>query len=127
MYLTSNNDPVGLHDQILDMDAKLQRACRQVTLLDAFIQDVQHRYDKASQSNIRTCRYYLRLRLSVSEGVRNAYYEYASKMADKIEVMEIQLERLGVQPLRLYPDEDFVDTDASESDNWGSNPDLGGQ
>ena len=113
--LTLTNDPGLLQEQILDMDAKFQRACRQVVLMNNLVQGLQCRYDKAVKQNMRGYRYHLRLRLCVSEGVRNSFYEYATMMADRIEAMESKLEQLGVRPMVLYPDENIndisIDTD----------------
>ena len=114
--LTFTNHPDHIQEQILDMDAKFQRACKQVVLMNSFVKALQCRYDKAVKQNLRSYRYHLRLRLCVSEGVRNAYYEYATEMADKIEILESQLEQQGVQPIVLYPEADFSDNSLDTDD-----------
>ena len=92
------------------MDTKFRKACSQVLLLNSLLNCFQSRYDRAAKDNLRTYRYHLRLRLCTSEGVRNAFYEYATQMADRIETMESRLEQMGIQPVALYPE---VDSDQS--------------
>ncbi len=94
----------SLQAEIFHEDAKFQRACSQVVLLNKFVQDLQTRYDRAVKKNMRTNRYTLRLRLCTVEGIRNMYYEYATATADKIEEMENRMRELGVEPAIIYPE-----------------------
>ena len=108
--MTFTDDPSHLQQQIIEMDTKFRKACSQVLLLNSLLKGFQSRYDRAAKDNLRTYRYHLRLRLCTSEGVRNAFYEYATQMADRIETMESRLEQMGIQPVALYPE---VDSDQS--------------
>lgn len=93
----------SLQAEIYHEDAKFQRACSQVLVLNNFVQDLQKRYDRAVKENNRFYRYTLRLRLCSVEGIRNMYYEYAQATADKIEGMEDKMRELGVEPAIIYP------------------------
>ena len=116
------HDPVQLQDLILEMDVKFKRACVQVKLLNTLMCELQHRYEKARGTNLKSFTYCLRLRLIVSEGIRNAYYEYAQNMAKKIDDMEVELELLGVEPMRLYPSiENDTDTDTDMLMSYSEN------
>ncbi len=94
----------SLQGEIYHEDAKFQRACSQVLLLNNFVQVLQTRYDRAVKDSQRTYRYTLRLRLCTVEGIRNMYYEYATTMADKIEALENKMRELGVEPAIIYTD-----------------------
>ena len=78
----------------------------EIELLNSLLKSFQSRYDSAAKVNLRTYRYHLRLRLCTSEGVRNAFHEYATQMADRIETMGSRLEQMGIQPMVLYPEVD---------------------
>ena len=100
-----------LQTQILHLDFIFQKACNQVLLLNNFLRQLQIRYDRASRDNLRTYRYALRLRLCTVEGLRNTLYEYATQQASKIEKMEVDMRKMGQEPMVLY---DLV---AEESDD----------
>ena len=106
-----------LQEQILHLDSKFQRACSQVLLLNNLVQGLQRRYDRAVRDNLRTYRYALRLRLCTAEGMRNMFYEYASKMADDIEGMENRMRQMGVEPLQIYDDPTVSEEDEEEDDD----------
>ena len=90
---------------IFKMDAKFQKACRQVLLLNNQVKEIGTRYDRAVRDNQRTQRYFLRLRLCTVEGLRNMYYEYACRQADKIADLEQGMRKIGVEPVRIYHDQ----------------------
>ena len=70
--------------ELSQTETRFKRACDQVVLIDGKLQGLQRRYDKARNENHRTFRYHLRLKMSTVEGVRNAYYVYACRQAEKI-------------------------------------------
>ena len=100
-----------LQVQVLKMDAKFQKACEQVLVLNNMMKELQIRYDRAARDNLRTYRYALRLRLCTVEGLRNTLYDYVTQKADDIEQMEEEMRNLGAEPIIIYD----VDSD-SESD-----------
>ena len=59
--------------------------------LNRRLDEMAKRYDKASRENHRSFRYSLRLRMAVTEGVRNMYYEYAANKADEITNLRCQV------------------------------------
>ena len=65
--------------QVLKMDAKFQKACEQVLVLNNMVKEPQIRYDIAARDNLRTYRYALRLRLCTVEGLRNTLYDYVAQ------------------------------------------------
>lgn len=98
----------SLQAEIYSEDEKFQRACYQVIVLTNVVLELQTRYDRAVEVNLRTARYYLRLRLTTVEGIRNMFYEYASVLADKIDSLEIRMRNLGVEPAIIYPMASFL-------------------
>ena len=83
--MTFTDNPSHSQQQIIEMDTKFRKAGSQIVLLNSLLKSFQSRYDRAAKDNLKTYRYHLRLRLCTSEGVRNAFYEYATQMADRIE------------------------------------------
>lgn len=74
--------------KIRELNSMFHKACNQIILLNNQIDALQSRYDGAVKANKRAFRYSLRLRLAVLEGVRNMFYEYASRKADELEELQ---------------------------------------
>ena len=74
-----------------DAEMKFRKACIQITLLNKQLEDFKDRYSKAKEDNFRCFRYNLRLTLSVIEGVRNMYYDYAYMKAEKVAALSNDL------------------------------------
>ena len=91
-----------LQVQVLQMDAKFQKACEQVLVLNNMLKELQIRYDRAARDNLRTYRYALRLRLCTVEGLRNTLYDYVTQKADDIEQMEEEMRKMGAEPVIIY-------------------------
>ncbi|KAL4223786.1 hypothetical protein ACF0H5_017252 [Mactra antiquata] len=72
-------------------ERQFQRACDQVVLLNGRLRACSVRYKRAKSTNTRSMRYPLRLRLAVVEGIRNMFYEYATKKAREVEAFRHQL------------------------------------
>jgi hypothetical protein len=85
------------------LDRKFRQACRHIRLLNRKIEDLQQRYDQAYSANRRSFRYTYRVQLSVLEGTRNMYYEFAVHKADLLEIMQTRMIQMGLM------------TDSSES------------
>ncbi|KAI0240625.1 hypothetical protein LSAT2_008627 [Lamellibrachia satsuma] len=103
--------------QIRQLDRKFRRACDQILLLNNQIEDLQTRYDRAMKANRRSFRYSLRLRLATLEGVRNMFYEYASRCADELEELQNQLIEAGEDPDELDTDDDNDNADRSNDND----------
>ncbi|VDI49701.1 Hypothetical predicted protein [Mytilus galloprovincialis] len=76
-------------------EKKFKRSCEHIVLLNQRLDDLQVRYDKSKAEDRRSFRYPLRLKIAVVDGVRNMYYEYALREAQK--VAEIQGKLHGYQ------------------------------
>lgn len=85
-----------LLDELKQMNKKFRLSCNQVVLLNNEIEYMQNRYDKAVESQRRSFRYFLRLKIATLEGVRNMIYEYACRRADQLDAMHEQLLREGI-------------------------------
>lgn len=103
--------------RLRDVDRKFKQSCEQIVLLNSQMEDLQVRYDRATKLNRRSFRYTLRIRLSTLEGLRNAYYEYASKRANELEALHNDLLAAGFT-------EGTSDITDSDSDSSHSNQDL---
>ena len=110
---------------------KFVRARKQMNILKKYESELECRYDKAARDNLRKWRYNLRLRLCVSEGVRNAYYEYTRKLATEILQMIFSLGEFMGLPLNLQVIasglEEYLaaqDMDDSEDDKNDSDDDI---
>ena len=78
----------GVIAEIRTLDHKFRRSCDQINLLNNRIDAMQSRFDCASADSQRTFCYNIRLRLATLEGVRNMFYEYATRVADKLEILQ---------------------------------------
>lgn len=82
---TSNiMDNAYMQEKLNDAQAKFERACQQIVLLDQKIKDLEVRYKRAVKHKKNSFRYNLRLRLSVVTGVKMMYHHYASTKADEL-------------------------------------------
>jgi hypothetical protein len=89
------------------LDAKFQRACNQIRLLNHRIKDKQVRYNRAYKVNQRSWWYTLRLQLASMEGMRNMFYEYAYLHADEMEALQDILVEAGVMEDSEVEDMDY--------------------
>lgn len=70
---------------------KFEKACTQLKSLNAKIDQIQLRYDRAAECNQRSFRYNLRIQLVELEGVRNMFYQYAKRKAEELDEMKQQI------------------------------------
>ena len=66
-----------------------RRACRQCEQLNIRIQETKTRYDRACANGQLSFRYQHRLTLTSLEGARNMCYEYATRLCEKIEGLQV--------------------------------------
>ena len=78
------------------LDKKFRRACHHIRMLNRQVEEFQIRYDRAFASGRRSFRYTHRLKLATFEGMRNMYYEYACRGADKLEQLQEALIQRGL-------------------------------
>lgn len=69
---------------LVDSERRFRRACEQIVLLNQKLEELQRRYNRAKDINQKSFRYSLRLRLSVLEGIRNTYFDYAHAKAEQV-------------------------------------------
>lgn len=84
-------DAIPSYNAYTTMEAKFEKACSQLTILNAKIAEIQLRYDRAAAVNRRSFRYSLRIQLVEMEGVRNMYYQYAKTKAEQLDCMKQQI------------------------------------
>jgi len=77
-------------------ERKFRRSCDQIVLLNEQLSACHFRYKKARKDERKSHRYPLRLRLAIIEGVRNMFYDYASRQAAEAEQMHNWLAAHGI-------------------------------
>ena len=97
--------------QLRNAEKAFKRACDEIVSLNRQLDDLSKRYDHATKQNRRSFRYSIRLRMAVTEGARNMFYEYATAKADEIADLRC----------RVIPDED---DDDESSDVDYSDPEI---
>ncbi|KAI0234639.1 hypothetical protein LSAT2_015069 [Lamellibrachia satsuma] len=111
----------GMIKYIRNLDYKFRRSCDQINLLNNRIDAMQSRFDCASADSQRTFCYNIRLRLATLEGVRNMFYEYATRVADKLESLQRMPMEAGQNEYEFddvtYDTDEHIDDEGSESDN----------
>lgn len=91
--------------KLVEAERCFKRACEEIISLNRKIEELSNRYDNARKQNWRSYRYNFRLQIAVVEGVRNMFYEYATKKADEISDLRTQ-----VTNVELSDDDDYFDT-----------------
>ena len=74
----------ALRDDLSVAEHHFRRACEQVLVLNKEVEQLTNKYNEADATDNKTLRYRLRLRISVMEGVRNMFYEFAAIKASVI-------------------------------------------
>lgn len=92
--------------RLFEAERSFRRACDHILALNRALSEMQKRYDHASRERIRMFRYSLRLRMAVTEGVRNMFYEYATIKADEVTELRCQ----------ISSDEELSDSEMESSD-----------
>ena len=80
----SINMNAALRDDLCAAESLFRRACEQVLILNKEVEKLTNRYNEAEVTGNKPLHYQLRLRISVIEGVRNMFYEYAAQKANVI-------------------------------------------
>ena len=114
-FTMTSTDSRSIAVKIQDLDSKFRAACHQVTLLNERVIDAQNRFDRSNAVDRSSFRYCLRLRLIVLEGVRNVYYEYATRCAASLD--DLLLDLMESSYYRTTDsDDDAYETDVSMSE-----------
>ncbi|KAK7099938.1 nucleolar transcription factor 1-B-like [Littorina saxatilis] len=109
-----------LQTRLTEAEKSFKKACEQIVQLNRRLDEMAKRYEKASRENHRSFRYSLRLRMAVTEGVRNMYYEYAANKADDIT-------HLRCDVLREVGDGNQPSTDGQDGENRAEEEEGGGE
>lgn len=110
----SANSYTSLRRQLISTESFFRKSCEQVFVLNRHVQETTRRFNSSDHKGNKVLRYSLRLRLSVLEGVRNMYYEFAAKQA--AEIVELQRRILDVEQTAA----DDSDSDVSELSYGGT-------
>ncbi|KAK6180567.1 hypothetical protein SNE40_012698 [Patella caerulea] len=110
--------------RLMDAERFFRRACEQIVQLNRRLDEMAKRYDKASRENHRSFRYSLRLRMAVTEGVRNMYYEYAANKAD--EITNLRCQALHDSEMGSS-EEDNSDFDPMDDDEYEATDEMEGE
>lgn len=94
-----------------DEENRYQKACDQVYLLDNRLEELFERYRQANRQQKRTTRNSLRLQLSVVQGLRHIYYEYALAKAVIINSMRRRLFGNEAEEITYPSDEEMEEGD----------------
>ncbi|OWF38324.1 hypothetical protein KP79_PYT17249 [Mizuhopecten yessoensis] len=73
-----------LKDRLVELERFYHGACVQLSVLNVAMDELSHKYERADRGGDRTFRYILRMRMAMTEGVRNMFYEYATQKAFQI-------------------------------------------
>ena len=84
----SINMTAALRDDLDAAESLFRRACEQVLILNKEVENMTSRYSESEQRGNKALCYQLRLRISVIEGVRNMFYEYAAQKANVIKELQ---------------------------------------
>lgn len=106
----SINMDASIRRRLISTESYFRRACEQVYVLNGQIHETKRRFNEADDRQNKVSRYNLRLRLSVLEGVRNMFYEFAAKKA--AEIVELQRHVLAADDMILPTDDS--DSEVSE-------------
>jgi len=92
---------------IQQVDSKFQKACCQLKKLNRIMDEQQLRFVRAENNGQQSFRYNQRIRLCVLEGVKDMYYEYAYRLAQKLDDMR----KAAGYIIITDEDEEWSDTD----------------
>ena len=73
-----------LKSQLVKARVKFDKACRQLTLLNQHINDLQNSYYNSLEADKKTFKIVYRMQLATLEGTHTAYIEYIERQVEKI-------------------------------------------
>ena len=85
---------INIRVKLTSAERHFRYACQQVMIISRHVEEATRRYHNADRTGDKIFKYNIRLRLSVLDGVRNMYYEFAAKKA--AEIVELQQHLLDV-------------------------------
>ena len=110
-------DDNRLADDIKIAESKFTIACQQLILLNRRVTEAEVRYRRAAADRKHAARLSLRFRLLTLEGVRQMFYDYATKMADHLDRLRTMA---GMIVIREEDDSDLWSEEEEETWETGS-------
>ena len=105
--------PKFLYDKLCQLsaeNAKFQKACDQLILLDNRERDLQTRYRRAKAEHNRSMRYSIRMQLAGVSSVKLMYYRYSEKQADIVNNLTAEVRQAyGIH--HYHPTEEDMDAE----------------
>ena len=92
----SINMTTAVREDLDGAEDRFRRACEQVLVLNKKMEYLTSRYNEAEARGNKPLCYQLRLRISVIEGVRNMFYEYAAQQANVMTELQRHILSIGV-------------------------------
>ncbi|KAL4222746.1 hypothetical protein ACF0H5_018787 [Mactra antiquata] len=114
---------------LIETEAKFSKVKKEVNKMDTLVTSLLERHDSASSKGHRSTCYNLRLRISVTEGVRFMYVQYLKFLADIICTLRLKLFNQHVVVMDTNSNiDDIIDTwseaDDFEMDELGTDDDF---
>jgi len=94
--------------ELRDTRRKFQKACGQLSLLNKRMNDLKRHHKKAVKQRNHMAVYNLRLRMSVTEGVREKFNEYIYARAEDVTMLQYDL--------KFWKGEKYVTSDDEYTD-----------
>ena len=114
----SINMTTAVREDLDGAEDRFRRACEQVLVLNKKMEYLTSRYNEAEARGNKPLCYQLRLRISVIEGVRNMFYEYAAQQANVMMELQRHIVEIG--------DDNTSDDSSIPGLAYGSNSDDAG-
>lgn len=80
-----------LKTQLKKATIKFDKACRQLSILDQQINDLQNSYSSSLENERKTFKIIYRMQLATYEGAHNAYIQYIERQVEKIKKLKTLL------------------------------------
>ena len=84
---------ISTENRLREVERKLQRSRRQISVLDRHMDILQVRYKRASDSKRKGLFSSFRIQLATLEGVREAFYLYACEKAAETRLLKEEMRR----------------------------------
>jgi hypothetical protein len=109
------------------IERKYVRTLAVIAAMDAEVLSLLKRFESAREKGHKVASYNLRLRISITEGVRFMYVQYSNQLASQISLLRLQIYNQVVVMFDEQGDEifvdslnnslDFIDDDGDDDDN----------
>ncbi len=80
----------------------MQQTQSHVRVLNNLVHDLQVRYKRAVDNNLRSYCYTLQLRLETAESILNLYQQYTAQKAEELDALSNSLDLVEAEPVMFY-------------------------